>query len=60
VNFSFSVMMLYKMSMSLCWVQKPAKQQPHRLTATQVRNDLGTPEGEEFSERGPNFLNCVQ
>jgi len=30
------------------------------LTLRQARNQLGTPGGEEFSERGPNFLNYVQ
>ena len=32
-----------------------------KRSAHQARNQLGTPGGnEEFSERGPNFLNYVQ
>jgi len=30
------------------------------FTWTQACNQLGTPGGKEFSERGPNFLNYVQ
>jgi len=32
----------------------------NNLKFTQARNQLGTPGGEEWLERGPNFLNYVQ